>query len=435
MTEQGLFNSHERYKELAALANSGTLSPVEWNQLRCHLKVCGECRDVFGQFMSLVSEGMPMLVTRYGTQDDNGIWDDTRLQKNLFAQIQALEECCSSGLGHKTPIAGQSIFVKRVPPGLLPLAQTALAACALVVVGFAGYRLGDRASAGAHRVQVTAINPSNKVAPGTKDAEEAPVELLPVLSQEIAQLQEEASRRSKELSKLRLAMHTIENRAKELDAAKSTMEEQSRTYSQQRDALSGQLRDAQVAYQNAQAELAKLREEYDAASLHAVSLQSKIDDLMAVNRDNEQRLKTDEQYLASDRDIRELMGARNLYISDVFDVDSHSRTQKPYGRVFYTQGKSLIFYAFDLDREKSLKIPRAFQAWGLKEPEQKKPLNLGILYMDNESKRRWVLRVDDPDQLANMDAVFVTVEPRGGSQVPTGKPFLYAQLRKEANHP
>ena len=62
-------------------------------------------------------------------------------------------------------------------------------------------------------------------------------------------------------------------------------------------------------------------------------------------------------------------------------------------------------------------------------------MNVGILYMDNESNRRWIMRFDDPKQLAEMDAVFVTVEPHGGSQKPTTKPFLYALLRKEANHP
>ena len=38
--------------------------------------------------------------------------------------------------------------------------------------------------------------------------------------------------------------------------------------------------------------------------------------------------------------------------------------------------------------------------------------------------------------LAQIDAVFVTVEPRGGSKKPSGKPFLYAYLRKAPlNHP
>jgi hypothetical protein len=62
-------------------------------------------------------------------------------------------------------------------------------------------------------------------------------------------------------------------------------------------------------------------------------------------------------------------------------------------------------------------------------------MNLGILYMDNESNRRWVLRFDDHKLLGDIDAVFVTVEPHGGSAKPTSKPFLYALLRQEVNHP
>jgi hypothetical protein len=55
--------------------------------------------------------------------------------------------------------------------------------------------------------------------------------------------------------------------------------------------------------------------------------------------------------------------------------------------------------------------------------------------MDNETNRRWVMRFDDPRRLAEIDAVLVAVEPRGGSQKPTSKPFLYAPLRNEVNHP
>jgi len=166
--------------------------------------------------------------------------------------------------------------------------------------------------------------------------------------------------------------------------------------------------------------------------------ESRITELSAASHDQDRRLHDNEQYLASDRDIRELMGARKLYIADVFDVDSGSKARKPFGRVFYTQNKSLIFYAFDLDKEPGIKNAGAFQVWGQRDAElseKPRPLNLGILYMDSEANRRWALRLDDPKQLAEIDAVFVTVEPRGGSQKPTGKPFLYALLRKEANHP
>jgi hypothetical protein len=160
--------------------------------------------------------------------------------------------------------------------------------------------------------------------------------------------------------------------------------------------------------------------------------------LRAQNREQEHRLENTEQYLTSDRDIRELMEARKLYIADIFDVDGGSRTRKPFGRVFYTQGKSLIFYAFDLDRQSGIVNANTFQVWGQKETpqgEQALPMNLGILYMDNESNRRWVMRFDDPRRLAEIDAIFVTVEPHGGSQKPTSKPFLYALLRNEVNHP
>jgi hypothetical protein len=127
-----------------------------------------------------------------------------------------------------------------------------------------------------------------------------------------------------------------------------------------------------------------------------------------------------------------------LWIADVFDVDGSSQTRKPFGRIFFTQGKSLIFYAFDLDRQPGVREASAFQAWGQREtaPGQKaQPVNLGILYVDSQSNRRWALRCDDPKQLAEIDTVFVTVEPHGGSNKPTGKTFLYALLRKEANHP
>jgi hypothetical protein len=228
----------------------------------------------------------------------------------------------------------------------------------------------------------------------------------------------------------------MSDRANDMAGEKSRTDEQLRGISEQRDALSIRLRAAEQANQSIQAELASLRAERDKVLLRTVSLESKIEELTVASGEQERKLKDDEQYLVSDRDIRELMGARQLYIADVFDVDSRSRTRKSFGRVFYTQGKSLIFYAFDLDP--GVKNANAFQVWGRKEMAQgtqARPKSLGILYLDNESNRRWVMRFDDPKQLAEIDAVFVTVEPQGGSPKPTSKPFLYALLRQEANHP
>ena len=151
-------------------------------------------------------------------------------------------------------------------------------------------------------------------------------------------------------------------------------------------------------------------------------------------KDSEDTVQRAEKFLVSDRDIRDLMGARDLYIADVFDIDREGKTQKPFGRVFYTAGKSLIFYAFDLDRQPGVHNA-TFQAWGRRGPGDKRPLNMGILYLDNAANKRWALRFDDPKVLNEIDAMFVTVEPKGGGQKPSGRQLMFASLRTPPNHP
>jgi len=289
-----------------------------------------------------------------------------------------------------------------------------------------------------HRVAAVAAVPEGNAIEQISAQKKSLEELLTVQAEQLARLEGETSQKEQELGRVRSALRVVGNHTDELVTANSQSQAQLQALTQQRESLEIQLREANQAYQNVRTELAHLRSERDAAQSRAASLEAKLEELNAANRDQDHRLKDAEQYLASDRDIRELMGARKLYIADVFDVDSGSRTRKPFGRVFYTQGKSLIFYAFDLDRQAGVVNASTFQVWGQRETppgEQALPMNLGILYMDSESNRRWVMRFDDPKQLAAIDAVFVTVEPRGGSHKPTSKPFLYALLRNEANHP
>jgi hypothetical protein len=129
------------------------------------------------------------------------------------------------------------------------------------------------------------------------------------------------------------------------------------------------------------------------------------------------------------------MGARDLYIAEVYDVARTGETQKPYGRVFYTRGKSLIFYAYDLDQQTEAKKVNTFQAWGRRGPDRQQALNLGIFYQDDGARKRWILKCDDPKTLAQIDGVFVTVEPNGGSHRPSGKSLLFAYLKIDPNHP
>ncbi len=183
-----------------------------------------------------------------------------------------------------------------------------------------------------------------------------------------------------------------------------------------------------------QGELDSLRAERRNNLLRVSTLETQIEQLNGRLTESQQTVAQQQDFLVSDRDIRELMGARNLYITDVVDVDKNGHTQKPFGRIFYTKGKSLIFYAFDLDQRRGLHNA-AFQLWGQRGSDRNSYVNMGIFYLDNEANRRWVLKFDNPEKLAQINALFVTVEPHGGSQKPGGKQLLYASLRTLPNHP
>jgi hypothetical protein len=151
--------------------------------------------------------------------------------------------------------------------------------------------------------------------------------------------------------------------------------------------------------------------------------------------DQQKDIGKEKELLAKDKDIRELMGARNLYVAEVIDVERTGETQKAFGRVFYTKGKSLIFYAYDVDEKPGWKNVSTIQAWGMRGPDQQQAINLGMFYEDNVAKKRWVLKFNDGKTLSEIDAVFVTLEPQGGSAKPSRKPFLFAYLKMDPNHP
>jgi hypothetical protein len=424
---------HEKFKELCALAASGSLSPLELSELRVHLEYCESCQEALAGYRILNTEGIPTLAEGYLARPERIVWDDSVVREKLWKDVFSLEE---SSLEQKNSVAASFEQNRPLKKKVGVFAGMAIAAGILLAVASGGYHLGARA----HKQEAVTAAPMvletqyQKLAEEKKAAEES----LATQEKRLAQLQAESAEKEQALVKLRATLQALETRSDELMAASSQSESQLKELAQQRDELNAKLQAASQAYGNNQTELASLRSERDKTSLRSAFLESKIEDLTAKNRDQDRRLKDAEQYLTSDRDIRELMGARKLYIADVFDVDGSSRTQKPFGRVFYTQGKSLIFYAFDLDRQPGVINANTFQVWGQREApqgESASPMNLGILYMDNETNRRWVMRFDDPKQLAEIDAVFVTVEPRGGSHKPTSKPFLYALLRNQVNHP
>lgn len=448
MNRNERLDDHQKFKELAALAQRGALQQGERLELDSHLQICSACQQIYDEYALISAGGMSFLAAAYGhaSQAWDRNWDEHSVRDRLLARVrrdeQVRDEPAQSERGQDERVQPLRMMPKlvSVKKSFLPWGArarwAAVAAGVLIAVAAGAYELRGRSTVAERERSYEAETVASAAGAGVSDKKQSD-ELIASENAQLARLQGDVSSGQKEIARLREELRVADSRSAALAAANSANNAQLLHVSEQRDLLASQLREAEQSYQVVQAELTTLRTERDRILLHMTSLESKVDELNASARDQDRRVKDDEQYLASDRDIRELMGARKLYIADVFDVDSGSRTRKPFGRVFYTESKSLIFYAFDLDHKPGVKNASAFQVWGQSDAESEKhhATNLGILYMDSESSRRWVLRLDDPKQLSEIDAVFVTVEPQGGSQKPTGKPFLYALLRREANHP
>jgi hypothetical protein len=148
--------------------------------------------------------------------------------------------------------------------------------------------------------------------------------------------------------------------------------------SQDRLELERQLSLAQTNAQNLQDKLNVTVSQTSQGNVQSQSFQAQVDELTASMREKDQQIAQHEKLLEHDRDIRNLIGARDLYIAEIYDVATTGKTQKPFGRVFYTKGKSLVFYAYDLDQQPGVKLASTFQAWGRKGIDQQHDINQSL---------------------------------------------------------
>jgi len=198
-------------------------------------------------------------------------------------------------------------------------------------------------------------------------------------------------------------------------------------------------------YEQTRAQLAEAKDGIAQAQATIQSDQATISALQVESANREAQLAEvkssvdrDRQMLSADRAIRDIMTARDLHMMDVVDTDGKGHVKKAFGRAFYTEGKSLIFYAYDLPANKVADGKFVFAAWGSNSNKvrEKKPLKLGIFYSDDQSQHRWVMKFEDPKVLQEIDTVFVTLEPDGRPFTsPSGKPILDAYFGTPPNHP
>ena len=404
--------THEHYEELCALLPIGQLSAEEYQELAEHLRGCPSCRHATDDF-SVILDKMPV--------GDADVDDKTlvALQGDSYRD-RFLKRAVAEGVPFTAAVTRLRFCIRKSSwPRFTFMRAFATAGVALVLfLSLQLFRLSEKVS------QVSRPPNAQQIA---RTAEASINEDKSALEAKVDALESRAIQQQKSLSALKAKLSESQTESE------TTTRELSRT-TDQLAKLEKEIGETRRALDSSKADLSRARSEKDSVDAALVDQQFKINELTAQVKEKEALAERERQLTSVAKDVRELMGARNLHILDVSDVDGNGRSKKSFGRVFLVEGRSLIFYAFDLgDRGNPTKV--SFQAWGQLEGRQTVAKSLGVFYVDDHAQRRWVLKVNDPEKLTAINSVFVTVEPLGGTDRPTGKKLLYAYLGTQANHP
>ncbi|QHN02736.1 hypothetical protein FTO74_04645 [Granulicella sp. WH15] len=416
-------NTHDDFLRLCALSTTGELTSEEEIELTEHLRHCATCKAALIEFEQVVASLLPAIAAESAPEmQDASESDDWSIENAEKALLQAVEQH-HEDKAETDFLRSKSQHTNRIR-----------AFAAILAIGAT---IGTAAYYAHHQ----AINEAT-----LRKSPEIPVQPRSVLQKPGSSLvavhpQESASNNTAvEVAELRRRLLHEQSRNAALQNELAQTQDQ---MNQRVEALGDAVRDRDQLRQQAALDLAeKTALKNKLVSLETTApdntdrvkaLEAQVTVLNALAEEKDKAIAQEAELLQHDREIRNLMGARNLYIAEIYDVSKTGSTQKPFGRVFYTRDKSLVFYGFDLDQQSHVKTTSVFQAWGRKDAEH--DVSLGILYQDDASHNRWVLKFNDAATLAHLDAVFVTIEPSGGSPKPSSKPLLFTYLKLPANHP
>jgi len=433
-------SKHEQYEELCTLAMIGEVSATEMQDLRQHLSECAACREQYREFtqfllpqLSISSDNDASFETGYSAADRK------RLRRDFIAAAQKKgrtfsQEAIRGPADSSVPQAVQTVPARATRS--LYRYRWAVAASVAAMLFAAGYAT--------HLAVVLRESASMRDgASSTVAPARGPVSPRSAIdNDDVAQLRAMNETDSRTIASMHQKLSEI---AADLQEAQRSLKLSQASQSAFQDQLNR--KNGQIASLQSQAQ----GDAQSATDLHAqvALLQQRLNDSQATMAANELRIRDlneqlgtqsasldrERQMLSAGRDVRDLMGARSLHIIDVHDANGTGKDQKSFGRIFYTEGKSLIFYAFDLDDKRVTNASYSFEAWGERLGQPSSVKSLGVLYVDDKAQRRWSLKVDDPHQLAEINSVFVTLEPHAGDGKPQGKRVLFAFLGGEANHP
>lgn len=406
-------SGHDDFRQLAALEAIGQVTTAEHGELAAHLSECPECREAYADYARILRQDLP--------QANPGRFRLKQSALHPASDAERRERFLARARAHGADFSpeverGVSPFGPR--PALVYLTRWALSVAALLIV---------------LTVTFAFVLHKGKSAPPANTVLERQ---LHDAIREVATLKAELSRQSINNER------NLSSALSEKDARLSEAKRRVVRLNAQLDRIRAQNAALKTANERDQSSVTELNGRLqtleasnDSSNAAMAKLQDQIRLLNGAVEQEAEKLAMERQLTTISSDVRQLMGARNLHIIDVHDVNGSGKAAKSFGRVFYSEGRSLVFYAFDLPNGKLTPAKYHFQAWGQQEGQAQSVHNLGTFSIDDHEQHRWVLKVSDASLLQGVDSVFVTAEATFDVGSPRGKPILYAYLAGRANHP
>jgi hypothetical protein len=399
---------HEHYQELGAMAVVGELGEEEQQDLLKHLQTCAECQRAQGDFDALYSMLSDVADTEDGSTVPQG------MTRRFVARARSV------GIPLE-PLPSESRSRTLIPwPFQLRGGHVFGIALVILFIVIGSFFLGShfeaRRSSDRH-----ASAPSPQQVPTPVQENTPTVERDAALKEQVRNLEGQLRVASAELESKRKAMASAKAETDSLTARIAELE-----------ASNSALKEGEVSHN---AELQKVRQNLEQAQSRQTSAEAALvadeEKVATLNRE----LKRSQDLNASLAEAHELIVDRNVHVLNVFpEVDGNSKSPQPRGRIFYAEGKKLVFYAYDLNDAGKISAKASFYLWG-EGPGIQQLVGLGKFQIDSEQQGRWVLRVTDPKLLANLSSVFVTLEPdKQAVTKPTGKRMLSRLLHSTTDN-
>jgi hypothetical protein len=471
----GLFKSatkflptfHGQYREMCSLAAVGQLGGPQMCELNEHIARCVDCRKYLESVAQASVQVLPVLAEEHFPVADIAPPSGMRAR---FLQRLAEEPKSEKGSGVEATKIGlrlqllarhlkpngrgtafdeepldpdeELVFQRLVPKkaekdpipssrrASLRLWPTAAAIAATALIGMGGFYLGHRTL---RPTTVATTNLTPAVLPGSGP-------IIPARDfDRIHELEKEKAALEAQLGELKGQLSVSGDQQKELSSKLAEANDKLASLVAQQAKLQGTANGAQeegVQIASLQKEVTRLRTEFDESIFKITAQQHENDELRSKLETTEANLQQESNLKDAKSQMGELVAARNLHIVDVYDADPSGKRQRAFGRVFYTEGKSLVFYAYDLEGAGQMKANVVFHVWGGKAGVKEVTHSLGVLRKDDAGQARWAMTFDDPNVLSQINSVFVTAEASNKHyDEPHGKKVLFAYFGSQPNHP